>query len=116
MLEIGPEICPECWVKKNTRVYVNSWITNENFISRCPECKWQVISEHDDDVEDNSFDGDLSQRKITIRQCPVCGAELFKLISMGDIKRVMQCGGCDALLEYINETGEIRFYVENQQD
>lgn len=116
MMEIGTEICPECWAKKNKRVYINNWITNENIVSRCPEYGWQVISEHDDDVEDNSSDGDVSQPKIAIRQCPVCDAGLFKLISVGDINRVMKCGGCDALLEYINETGEIRFHVEDQQD
>lgn len=85
-------------------MFLDLIITEDREFWACPVCHAQYEK---DEV------GSISTG---LKCCPMCGDGVFKIIEMGDIKWVVQCGGCDALLDYINRTGEIRFHVEDQQD
>ena len=106
MKEIRNErTCKYCLNEGGAVVFLEVIITEDREFWACPLCHSQY---EEYGSEETAGAG--------IRCCPMCGDGVFKIIKRRDVKWIMRCGGCDVLLEHINEKGEIRFYVENQQD
>jgi Zn finger protein HypA/HybF involved in hydrogenase expression len=83
MIEIGPKICPACRVVRGKRVYLRTYIMEENREYRqCPQCLWGTYRRAGDDPWPD-MDDEKALTDIVCIHCPLCQGSLLRIIEYG---------------------------------